>query len=74
MIIKEGYNGEETIIRIYARTDMDKRIAEVWIDQYHQPNEGSIDEYRKETLAYVTLDELLALKDEINKAIQELVK
>lgn len=68
-VIKQGYDGKPTHIKIYAR---ESRNAEVWIEQY-----GVIDESNprrpQETLAYASLDELLDLRDEINAVIQVLI-
>jgi hypothetical protein len=69
MTIKEGYDGKKTTIRIQAHAAKPQRIAEVWIEQLGLVKET----HRFETLAYATLDELLALRDECNEAIQRLV-
>ena len=62
MKIKEGYNEKELEIRINSSSD---RSAEMWIEFGCKPE--------KETLSYITLEELLDLKDEINKAISDIV-
>lgn len=64
MIIKEGYNGKELRIRINGRRNEKK--AEIWLIQEGLPDES--DRYR-ETLSYISLDELLELKQEIESAI-----
>ena len=63
MKIKEGYNDKELQIRINHESG---RVANMWIEFGCQPN--------KETLSYVTLEELLDLKDEISNAIKEIVE
>lgn len=62
MKIKHGFNDEETSIKIFGRED---GKAELWIEQASQ--DGS---ERRETLAYITPDELLELKLEIDEAIK----
>lgn len=72
--IKQGYGGKPTHIKVNAR---EERRAEVWIEQEGVPQaglSGAEDAPHSETLAYVSLDELLDLRDEINEAIQELVR
>ena len=64
MIIKKGYNDQETTIRISGRDN--DRVAEVWIEQTGLAS--------KETLSYVELDELLDLKEEIDEAIKVITK
>lgn len=64
MIITNGFNNKETTIKI-SNGKKDDRKAEVWIDQT-----GSKE---KETLSYITLSELLDLKDEIEKTIKEII-
>lgn len=73
MIVNAGYDNKDTAIRITARTphyDQGKmrRVAELWIAQHGLDGKDG-----DETLAYITLEELLDLKDEISTAIQELV-
>lgn len=65
VIIKEGYGSKKLEIKI-AKSDSQKRTAELWID--HESSEIP------ETLNYITLEELLDLKDEIYEAIQEIIK
>ena len=62
MKIKSGFNEKETRIRIYGKKD--GRNAELWIEQ------TGLNE--KETLSYMTLDELLDLKEEIEIALKEI--
>jgi len=62
MKIKEGFNGKETRIRIYGKKE--GRTAELWIEQ------TGLNE--KETLSYMSVDELLDLKDEVEIALKEI--
>ena len=62
MKIKSGFNEKETRIRIYGKKD--GRNAELWTEQ------TGLNE--KETLSYMTLDELLDLKEEIEIALKEI--
>lgn len=71
MTIKAGYGDEPTQIRIAARAD--SRTAEFWIEQKALEGKDGIGT-AYETLSYITLDELLDLKGEIDQAIQEIVK
>lgn len=81
MTIKEGYDGKKTEIKIYARTDCKTRKAELWLEQegvktyFTSRATKNIEESEShsETLHYITLEELLALRDECNAVIQELV-
>jgi hypothetical protein len=88
MKIAKGYNSKPTHISIYAKpieiiNKGTSRVSELWIVQEGVPRfslepnlhggYSKIDGH-DETLSYMTLDELLALRDECNKAIQELVK
>ena len=63
MRVKEGYNGKEIELRIGGRRNAN---AELWIEQHGLPDECS--RYR-ETLSYITLQELAELKKEIEDAI-----
>ena len=63
MIIKKGYNDKPTKIRIQSHND---RQAEIWIEQH-----GLDDE---ETLSYMSINELLDLKGEIDEALKEIIK
>jgi len=60
MLIKKGFNDKNTYIKISAQEN--SRTIEVWIDQ-----EGL---ESRETLSYATIEELLDLKDEIEKALK----
>jgi len=62
MKIKDGYGEKELQIRVSSSSI--GRNAEMWIEFGCEPIE--------ETLSYVTLDELLDLKKEIQKVINEL--
>ena len=63
MKIKSGFNEKETKIRIYGKKD--GRNAELLIEQT-----GLSD---KETLSYMSIDELLDLQDEIKTALEEII-
>ena len=65
MKIKEGYNGKELQIRI-GNARKSERSAEVWIEFEEK-------KIPKETLSYANINELLDLKEEIEKAIKEIV-
>lgn len=77
--IKEGYDGQPLEIKVYARPD--DRKTELWIGQfdewkYKERDDDYIDEnkanYRTETLAFITIQEAIALRDELNVAIKEM--
>jgi hypothetical protein len=61
MKIKEGYNGKETEIKVNSN---ENGSIEIWI------RESGKDD--KETLAYMTLDELYALFKEVKFAGKDL--
>jgi len=61
MIVKDGFNNQELELRI-GNGNKNSRKAELWINE-----KGKIDD--RETLSYITLLELLELKDEIDKVI-----
>lgn len=63
MTIKEGYNSKELEIRIQGSKN---QLAELWIEQHGLPESCS---GYKVTLSYVSLQELLELKREIEDAI-----
>ena len=63
MKIKKGYNSKKTIIKVGGVSD---RHAEFWIEQ------TGLSE--KDTLSYISLEELLDLKDEIDVAILEITR
>lgn len=81
--IKAGYNDQATSIRIYGRRN---GSAELWINQRGLPDEIAIKNYKeesgdkieipglltryKETLSYITINELIQLKNEIEEAIK----
>lgn len=68
MRIKQGYGSKPTDIKIEAR-DKPSQVAECWIVQ-----EGiGGDIKHSETLAYMTLLEVIALRDELNETIKEMV-
>lgn len=71
MEIKDGYNGKTLKIRIYGRPD--SRSAELWLTQDGLELPDHLEKY-KETLSYITLDELLSLRDEVAAAIKEITK
>lgn len=64
MIIKDGFNNEPTTIKIYHENKVE-RIGRLWI------NESGKD--IKETLSFITIDELLDLKDEIDATLQSII-
>lgn len=97
MVIKDGYGGKSTEIRVSACES--RRIqgqptpmAELWIEQKGlsliKSGKGVDATYRKgkladlkegelylpdnETLAYITIDEAIMLRDELNEAIKEM--
>lgn len=86
--VQQGFGGKPTRIRVSARDTRDYK-AEIWIEQEgvrrYAPyvrgggDNRTTDQFVEisggsETLAYATLNELLALRDECNAVIQELVK
>jgi hypothetical protein len=64
MIIKNGYGDKDLKIRVNP-TSFNSKVGEFWIEFAVKPKE--------ETLSYITLEELLNLRDEINKTIKEIV-
>ena len=67
MVIKEGFNSKPTHIKIYARENQN---AEVWLDQNGLKDQDPSRYY--ETLAYATLEEIIALRDECNEVIKQM--
>jgi len=67
MKIKSGYNGKDLEIKISGRRNEN---AELWIIQNGMPETGDLIRYR-ETLSYISLQELQDLKKEIENAILE---
>lgn len=63
MKIKAGFNGKELEIRVNGK--------ELWLVQTGLPLVDGNEKY-KETLSYVTINELIELRNEINEAIKEL--
>lgn len=68
MVIKQGYSGEETKIRIGAENG-NPGGAEFWIEQTGLKDPDS-PHRTSETLAYISLTELIQLRDECNEAIK----
>jgi hypothetical protein len=66
MKIKEGYNGAEIEIRIAAQ---ENGSIELWLTQNGLPSE--VEKYRQ-TLSYMTADELFKLKEEVTQAARDL--
>ena len=66
MRIIQGFDNKPTTIKLNV-SRAQNRVCEVWIEQLGLPKV-------KQTLAYATLPELLDLKDEIQTAINEIVK
>lgn len=67
MKIKDGYNGKECEIRISGN---ENGSIELWLIQNGLPGEPQFMKY-KETLSYMTLTELHALKQEIDRAVKD---
>lgn len=67
--IKEGYNAEPLHIRLSHSNHA--KHAELWLKQEGLPEIPEIQKYR-ETLSYISLDELIILRDEINSVIKEI--
>lgn len=65
MKTKKGINDKETEIRINPSEV--GRGVELWI------NQTGITTIRQETLSYLTFDELLDLKEEIQKTLNEII-
>lgn len=66
--IKDGYNGKELEIKLAGRSGS---CIELWIVQEGLPEE--IGTKYRETLSYISLEELVSLKREIEKAIMDYV-
>ncbi|MEK7661924.1 MAG: hypothetical protein AAB355_00260 [Patescibacteria group bacterium] len=64
MKIKNGFDDKELEIRVGKSSG---RTAEMWIK--FKVKEDNV---QKETLSYITLEELLDLKDEIQKTINKI--
>lgn len=65
MKIKEGYNGKKLELRFSGRKNEN---AELWVEQHGLPDAPGFIKYR-ETLSYISLQELNDLKREIEDAI-----
>lgn len=63
MIIKEGFNGKETNLRI----NIDDGQIQLWIEETGKENS-------RETLSYLTPDELYLLFKEVKEAGERLFK
>lgn len=76
MIIKDGYNSKPLTIRVDA-SDRTK-VAEFWMEiqgldgLIKRAVETGASGWEGEMLSYITLSELIELRDECNKAIKEL--
>ena len=70
MEIKSGYNEKPLKIRIQVSRKED-RAAELWLMQGGLELPPHLEKY-KETLSYITLQELLDLRDEVATAIKEI--
>lgn len=66
--IKDGYNGKELRVKINANSN---GTIDLWIEQDGLPETPELVKYR-ETLSYMTADELLALKKEVENAARDL--
>jgi hypothetical protein len=62
--IKDGYNNKELSL-IFEKVDKESLRAYLWV-KFEQ-------EHRQDTLNYVSLDELIKLRNEINEAIKQMV-
>lgn len=69
MKIKGGYNGKNLEIRISPVRD--RRTAELWLLQEGLSLPPEYQKY-KETLSYMTLEELMDLRDEVAAAIKNI--
>lgn len=82
MTILDGYGSKPTTIRIDGRVNSTNSrrhmIAELWIDQlgasHLSKGKQTIEVEGLETLAYMTLEEVIELRDECNSAIQGMIK
>lgn len=63
MKIKDGYGEKEMNVKI-GSSNVIGRYAELWIEFGVEP--------KKETLSYLSLNELMDLKEEIQKAINQI--
>jgi len=64
--IKQGYNGQDLELRFSSRVGC--TTAELWVEFKY-----SSSTFKSETLNYVSLEEMIKLRDEINKTIKEMV-
>ena len=80
-VFKLGYDRKPLHIRVEARDGV-RATAELWVEQfdgvkyteYGSEGEDRGDpKFRTETLAYVSIDELLQLRDEINETLKEMI-
>lgn len=62
-VIDKGYGGQTTEVRVSARDSGTN--GELWIEQKDRSNP----DMRSETLAYITINEAIELRDELNQAI-----
>jgi hypothetical protein len=69
MEIKGGYNDQPLVISF--EPNKERRTAGLWLKQEGLQVPPEYQKY-KETLSYLTLDELLDLKDEISAAIKQI--
>lgn len=69
MKIKSGFNDEPLELRFQASKKT--RTAELWVIQTGLELPVNLEKY-KETLSYITLAELLDLRDEIADTIKEI--
>lgn len=73
MIVKQGFNSKPLHIRIsHSRESViSSNNAELWIEQEGIPDESNINRHA-ETLSYISLQELIELRDETNRAIKSI--
>ena len=71
MTIKDGYNGEPLFINIHKEAFKD--VINVQIEQFdeYKSDKLGVENARNTTLAYMTLNEAIELRDSLNVAIKE---
>lgn len=78
-IIKDGYAGQPFVIKIFS-PDEGRDKYQVWTEMFDSTVHSDYevfgdkitdDKFRTEVLHYATTEELVALRDSINKALKE---
>lgn len=74
--ISQGYGGKPTYIKVCAGDD-GHRMGYIWLEQkgietIQRPIEKGQKIIPYETLAYATIEEVIALRDECNETIKQL--